>query len=71
MIMIYAHVPRPTQQTNADRIRAMSDNELAKELARVAGWDRRQYKKAKSIGVEKVMLEWLQQPAAGGYYEVD
>lgn len=28
--MIYAHVPRPTPKTNADRIRAMSDEELAK-----------------------------------------
>lgn len=27
--MIVAYVPRPTPQTNADRIRAMSDEELA------------------------------------------
>lgn len=50
-------------QTNADRIRAMSDEELAHELAMVAGWEREQYKKAKSIGIEKVMMDWLQQPA--------
>ena len=31
--MIYAHVPRPTPQTNADRIRAMSDEELAEYFA--------------------------------------
>lgn len=45
--------------TNADRIRAMSDVELARELAAVAGWDRTQYEKAKHIGIEKVMLDWL------------
>lgn len=28
MIMIYAHVPRQTPRTNADRIRAMTDEEL-------------------------------------------
>ena len=64
--MIYAHVPRPTTQTNADRIRAMSDDELAHELALVAGWDRKQYRRAKQIGLEKVMLEWLRQPVKGG-----
>lgn len=31
--MIYAHVPKPTPKTNADRIRAMSDEELAEFLA--------------------------------------
>lgn len=36
MIMIYAHVPRPTPQTNADRIRAMSDEELAKWLCSIS-----------------------------------
>ena len=30
--MIYAHVPRPTPKTNADRVRAMSDEELARWL---------------------------------------
>lgn len=49
--------------TNADRIRAMTDEELAHELALIAGWDREQYKKAKSIGIEKVMMDWLKQPA--------
>lgn len=49
-------------KTNADRIRAMSDDELARELSLVAGWDRRQYRKAKLIGLEKVMHDWLQQP---------
>ena len=47
--------------TNADRIRAMSDEELAHELAMVAGWDREQYQKAQRIGLEKVMLDWLKQ----------
>ena len=52
-------------QTNADRIRSMTDEELAHELALVAGWDRKQYEKAQSIGVEAVMLTWLQQPPKG------
>lgn len=56
-------VDRP--QTNADRIRAMTDEELAHELALVAGWDRKQYEKAKSVGIEMVMLTWLQQPPKG------
>lgn len=51
-------------KTNADRIRAMSDEELAKEFAMLAGWDRSEYEKAKRIGIEKVMLDWLKQPAA-------
>ena len=33
--MIYAHVPKPTQQTNADRIRAMSDKELAEFVGHI------------------------------------
>ena len=31
--MIYAHVHKPTPKTNADRIRAMSDEELAHFMA--------------------------------------
>ena len=54
------HIP-----TNADRIRAMSDEELAHELARVASWDRKEYGKAKRIGLERVILDILQQPAEG------
>ena len=54
---------KPKGKTYADRIRAMSDEELAHELALVAGWDRKQYRRAKQIGLEKVMLEWLKQPA--------
>ena len=50
---------REKRITNADRIRAMTDEELARELALIAGWDRKQYGKAKRIGIEKVMLDWL------------
>lgn len=53
----------PYQRTNADRIRAMTDEELAHELAKVAGWDRKEYEKAKRIGIEKVILDILKQPA--------
>ena len=52
------------QATNADRIRAMSDEELARELALIAEWDRRQLQKAKSgPGLVEFMEHWLQQPA--------
>ena len=49
--------------TNADRIRAMSDEELAHELALIAGWNRNEYEKAKRIGIDKVMLDWLRDTA--------
>lgn len=42
-------------QTNADRIRAMSDEELAKEM--------RSHAFALATCSEKAWLEWLQQPA--------
>ena len=45
--------------TNGDKIRSMTDEELAHELALIAGWDRKQFAKAKSIGIEKFMLDWL------------
>ena len=51
--------------SNADRIRTMTNDELASELAAIAGWDRKQYRKAKQIGIRKVMLAWLQQTADG------
>ena len=50
--------------SNADRIRAMSDEELARELALIAEWDRKQLQKAKSgPGLVEFMEHWLQQPA--------
>ncbi len=60
--VIEACEPRKKQRTNADRVRLMTDEELAHEFAKIAGWDRKEYAKAKAIGVEKVMLDWLQQP---------
>ena len=48
--MIYAYVPRPTPQTNADRIRAMSDEELANWLTRT------------QIGAIKDAMDILQLP---------
>ena len=57
--------------SNADKIRSMTDEELAAELAEVAGWDRKQYKKAKQIGIKKVMLDWLQQSAEGERNAID
>ena len=50
--------------TNADRIRVMSDKELARELALIAEWNRKQLQKAKSgPGLVEFMEHWLQQPA--------
>lgn len=53
------------KMTKADRIRTMNDKELAHEFALVASWDRKEYRKAKRIGLEKVILDILQQPAEG------
>lgn len=54
----------PEIVTNADCIRAMSDEELARELALIAEWDRKQLQKAKSgPGLVEFMEHWLQQPA--------
>ena len=55
----YLDYPKPHKaQTNADRIRSMSDEELAMLLYEVGydeGWDKPEY-----------ALKWLQQPAKGG-----
>lgn len=47
--------PDPVPMTNADRIRDMSDEELAEFLFQV-GYNHR-------WGLEEYALEWLQQPA--------
>ena len=50
----YLDYPKPYKaQTNADRIRAMSDEEMAKLLC-CTGW---------RMIEQKECLEWLQQPA--------
>lgn len=50
-------------KTNADRIRAMGDEELAHELALVASWNRSEFAKAKKNGLETFMMNWLKEPA--------
>jgi hypothetical protein len=73
--MIYAHVPRPTPITNADRIRAMSDEKLARHLHCI-GWDCHLCSEHKRLDNEPFLrgercdencfdhcLEWLKQPA--------
>ena len=63
--MIYAHVPRPMPKTNADRIRAMSDEELAAWLGEHLDCS------ACPVGLACVhnngcpgsLVEWLKQPA--------
>lgn len=55
---------RETYQTNAERIRAQSDADLAKELAMIAEWDRKELAKAKrGPGLVAFMETWLQSPA--------
>ena len=50
----------PEPMTNAQRIRAMSDEELALELALIAEWDRKEFAKAKKCpGLVQFMREWL------------
>ena len=71
--MIYAHVPRPTPQTNADRIRAMSDEELANWVAKTQIANVAEALKIAHIPWEqhpdlqeltaKDCLEWLKQPS--------
>ncbi len=75
--MIYAHVPRPTPQTNADRIRAMSDEELAPVLRAIINTqdcpmgemecDDCFFKEVCWHGSEwhGKEIEWLKQPAEG------
>ena len=60
--MIDAHVARPTPQTNADRIRAMSDEELANVLTNWSnngGWVT---EIGRQICYERI-IEWLKQTA--------
>ena len=55
-------------KTNADRIRAMSDEELAEvlgELAHCGGCPMRDNCKVADLPCNNVLLEWLKQPAEG------
>ena len=63
--MIYAHVPRPTPQTNADRIRAMSDEELAKFLDDNNSHGCVCPTKDCRATCKQCIEEWLKQPAEG------
>lgn len=63
-----------TPPTNADRIRAMSDEELAKEIAWlvveafdqvVPGWGWKIDRDNRIAGTAKDMLDWLQSLAGG------
>lgn len=51
-------------QTNADRIRAMSDEELAKQFAHTSICDQK-YPECMKVGEDclECLLEWLKQPA--------
>ena len=54
---------KPNYTTNADRIRAMSDFELAKEIENAQSGI--EIKNPKNIDYFDCILEWLQQPAEG------
>lgn len=54
--------------TNADRIRAMSDDELAEVLGKLVhcgGCPMRGNCKVDNLPCDKVLLEWLKQPVEG------
>ncbi len=49
--------------TNEERLKSLKTDDLAHELALIATWDRKQVEKAiRGPGIEKFMLDWLQQP---------
>ena len=60
---------KPKPKTNADRIRAMSDEELSEMLTvGTGGFDCGECRSAKATcegGCVERCLEWLQQPAEG------
>lgn len=68
--MIYAHVPRQTPRTNADRIRAMTDEELIEFIDKKldACIDRGPPKEDCYTvgGCTRCISEWLQQMAKEG-----
>lgn len=46
--------------TNFERMKSMTQEEMAHELALIASWDRKEYKKAiNTIGLEPFMNKWL------------
>ena len=50
--------------TNFERMKSMAQEEMAHELALIASWDRKEYKKAiNTIGLEPFMNKWLQSEA--------
>lgn len=55
------------KQSNADRIRAMSDEELAKQFAHTSICDQK-YPECMKVGEDclECLLEWLKQPAEKG-----
>lgn len=65
--MIYAHVPKPTPMTNADRIRAMSDEEFVKLFGYNSICDYVQDHSGdfceKQGSCDNCLVKWLQQPA--------
>ena len=60
----YLDYPKPYKaQTNADRIRAMSDEEMAKKLGRGPGCPANADCMKMSWDCKACWLDWLQQPA--------
>ena len=54
-------------KTNEEWLKSLKTEELAKELALIAAWDRTQVEKArKSVGLSEFMKNWLRSKHRGG-----
>ena len=68
-VLVFKSLPggkcgRPQKRTNEERLKQMGTQELARELALIAMWDRKQLKKAQeNPGLEAFMGKWLREPA--------
>ena len=63
---LYCTSKKPIEQTNADRIRAMSDEELAIFVDEPTMCEGHEIGDCMSKDCKKCILEWLQQPAEEG-----
>lgn len=54
----------PQMQTNADRIRAMTDEELAKWIWTSVAWQISNYRHDKQVQTDDEWLDWLRQEAS-------
>ena len=65
-VMVFKPIKKKQRffKTNEERLKTLSTDDLAKELALIACWDRAQVENArKGTGLVQFMKHWLQQPA--------